>query len=148
MDAKVTNVLCIGGACIYQVHERSGINNSFILYYVVPGISRRLSKDMSIILGTALLWCIYSEHGDSVPDSIRHSVQLMYNNYKNSDFEETNPVKRVPIVITGSKGHVYMDEIHVEGLDNPSGTTIADRPMREQQLVINSQLRLINETIN
>ena len=41
-----------------------------------------------------------------------------------------------------------MDEINIEGSDNPTGTTIADRPMREQQLGIYSQLRLINETIN
>ena len=136
---KKTNVLCIGGACKYQVHERSGINNSFILDYVVPCIFRRLPVDESILLGSALLWYIYSKHGDSVPYSIRHSFQLMYNNYKNSDFEETNLVKIVPIVTTGSKGRVYMDEIYIEGLDNPTGTTIADRPMREQQLAIYSQ---------
>ena len=41
-----------------------------------------------------------------------------------------------------------MDEIHIEGLNNPTGTTIADRPMLEQQLAIYSQPRLINETIN
>ena len=87
---------------------------------------------MSIILGTALLWYINSEHGDSVPNLIWHCIPLMYNNYKNLDFEETNPVKRVPIVITGSEGQVYMDEINIEGSDNPTGTNIADRPMREQ----------------
>ena len=115
VDAKITNVLCICGTCKYLVCESSGINNSFILDYVVPGISRRLPKDVLIILGTALLWYICSEHGDSVPNSIRHCIQLMYHNYNNSDFEETNPVKRVPIVITGSKDQVYMDEINIEG---------------------------------
>ena len=55
VDAKVTNVLCIGGACNYQVHESSEINNSFILDCVIPGIFRRLPVDVSIILGTALL---------------------------------------------------------------------------------------------
>ena len=69
-------------ACKYQVHKSSGINNSFISDFIVLGISRRLPVDMSIMLGTALLWYIYSENGDSVPNSIRHSVQLMYNNYK------------------------------------------------------------------
>ena len=44
-----------GGACQYQVHERSGINNTFMLDNVVPDISRRLPEDVSIILGTALL---------------------------------------------------------------------------------------------
>ena len=38
-----------------------------------------------------------------------------------------------------------MDEINIE---ESTGTTIADRPMGEQQLDIYSQLRLINETIN
>ena len=42
VDAKVTNVLCMGGASNYQVHESSGINKSLILDYVVPGIYRRL----------------------------------------------------------------------------------------------------------
>ena len=55
VDVKVTNVLCIGEACKYQVHESSGENNSFISDYVVPGISRRLPKDVQIILGSALL---------------------------------------------------------------------------------------------
>ena len=41
-----------------------------------------------------------------------------------------------------------MDEIHIEGLDNPTGITIVDRSMREQQLAIYSQLRLIDETID
>ena len=80
MDAKVTNVQYIGEGCKYQVHESSGINNSFILDYVVPDISRRLPKGVSIIVGTALLWFIYYENGDSAPNSIRHQIQLMYNN--------------------------------------------------------------------
>ena len=70
MDAKVTNLQCIGGACKYEAHERSGINNTFILDNVVPGISRRLPSDVSLILGTALLLLIYSEHGDNVPNTI------------------------------------------------------------------------------
>ena len=41
-----------------------------------------------------------------------------------------------------------MDEINIEGLDNSTGTTIADKPMHEQQLAIYPRLRLINETIN
>ena len=151
MDAKVTNVLCIGGACKYQVHEGSDINSAFILDHVVPGIYTRFPKDVSIILGTALLWLIFSEHADKVPNTIRNRVQLMYNNYRNPVFEETNPVKRLPIIITGNEGQVYMDEIDIgEGSsgDNQSGTTIADRPMREQQLAIYSQLKLMNNTIN
>ena len=89
---------------------------------------------MSIILGTALLWLIYSEHVDNVPNTIRHCVHLMYNNYRNPVFEETNPVKRLPIIITGNKGQVYKDEKNIgEGSsgDNETGTTIADRPMQE-----------------
>ena len=44
-----------------------------------------------------------------------------------------------------------MDEINIgEGSSgtNPTGTTIADRHICEQQLAIYSQLRLINDTIN
>ena len=37
----------------------------------------------------------------------------MYNNYRNSVFEETNPVKRLSIIITGNEGEVYMDEINI-----------------------------------
>ena len=119
MDTKVMNVLFIGGACNYQVHENSGINNSFILDYVVPGIFRNLPKNVSIIPGTTLLWLISSEHEDIVPNSIRHCIQLMYNNYKNLDLEETNPVKRVLIAITVNKGQVYMHEINIEESDQP-----------------------------
>ena len=43
-DAKATDVLCVCGACKYQVHESSGINDTLIFDYVVPGISRKLPK--------------------------------------------------------------------------------------------------------
>ena len=65
---------------------------------------RRLPKNGSIILGTALLWLIYSEHGDGELYTIRHCVHLSYNNYRNPDFEQTNLIKRLPIIITGNKG--------------------------------------------
>ena len=75
----------------------------------------------------------------------------MYDNYRNPVFEETNPVKTLPIIIAENGGQVYMDKINIdEGSsgDNESGTAIADRPMREQQLAICSRLRFINESIN
>ena len=71
----------------------------------------------------------------------------MYNTFRNPGLDEANPVKRLLIMITGNKDQVYMDEINIgEGSSgaNPTRTAIADTPIREQQLAISSQLRLMN----
>ena len=103
---------------------------------------------MSIILGTALLSLVYSEDRDYVPYTITHNFQLMYNYYRNLDFEETNPVKRSSVKITGNKGQVFMDKISIYERLSGTGTTIADRPMHEHKLAIYSQLGLINDSLN
>ena len=152
IDAKVANVLCIGGACKYKIHEDSGIRDAFILEHVVPGMASRVPKDVCIILGTALLWFVFSDNDNAVPNAIAQRIKLAYANYCSDSFGENNPVKRIPIIITGHEGQVYMDELVATedgGVGNDiAGGNVADRPLRDQQLAIYSQLRMMNENIN
>jgi hypothetical protein len=62
--------------------------------------------------------------------------------------EGRNPVKKIPLVITGNEGEVYIDEIpdgmvgnngNGDGAGNGAGGFI-DRPVRQQLLAIHSQL--------
>ena len=71
----------------------------------------------------------------------------------------TNPVSKIPIVVTGSDGEVYMDEIPIDKdgnipQNNPQGVgrgrrrvSIADKPICEQLLALHSQQSAIRTMI-
>ena len=65
---------------------------------------------MSTTLGTALLWLNHSEHGDGLPNIIRQINYLSNTYFKNSNFQETNPLKRLPIIITRNLGQILWME--------------------------------------
>jgi hypothetical protein len=133
-DAKVADKLCIGGPCYYlfpdellattaAVGDGTGdtsltpVLKTFILSNVVPNIRKVLSEDASLVLGKAMLWMIYSPFdaaNEIVPKLIKDQIQLEWNEIVlasdpgidcNSPFY--NPIKRVPVVITGDEGCEY-----------------------------------------
>ena len=57
----------------------SGLNDQFIIDYVVPKVSTRLPRQVAIVLGTALLWYIFSpESENDVPENIRDRIMTAY----------------------------------------------------------------------
>ena len=110
-DAKVAEKLCIGGACKYVIRNGRGVSDAFILQYVVPNIASRLPDSAALVLGKALLWLIYSVHGNDVPAAIRNSVRSEYDKVRQGN-DNTNPINKIPIIITGDDGVVYIDEIN------------------------------------
>ena len=52
VDMKVANMLCVGGACKYNLNEDTGINNAFIFQYILPGVLSQLPIDVCLVLGT------------------------------------------------------------------------------------------------
>lgn len=110
-DAKVAALLCLGGPCKYVVREDSGVTDEFILNYVTPHARTRVGDRVAVILGKALLWYIFHpEAEDYVPETIYRRVMDAYDAIRVLP-ENTNPVSKKPIVVTGHEGEVYMDEI-------------------------------------
>jgi hypothetical protein len=149
-DARVAGLLCIGGPCKYQVLEESGVTDAFILNYVTPHVRTRTGDRTAIVLGRALLWLAFSEESDTtdLPLDIYPRIHDAYDAIGNDLPEGRNPVKKIPLVITGNEGEVYIDEIpdgmvgnngNGDGAGNGAGGFI-DRPVRQQLLAIHSQL--------
>jgi hypothetical protein len=168
-DAKVAGLLCIGGPCKYVVKDDSGITSKFLLQHVVPGITRKFPRHVALVLGTALLWRIFSQDGeDAVPQAIRQRVIVAYRNVQHLD-EGINPISKIPLVITGNEGEVYMDPIVEDdgaadsghgdsnndgegggrhGGGGAGGAAFANRPNRQQLLALHSQMIQLREKMN
>jgi hypothetical protein len=135
-DAKVAEKLCIGGACYYlfpdelisndeEVLGRSttiAMLKTFILSNVVPNIRKRVSDMAALVLGKALLWLIYSPYNATnniVPQEMKNRIQMEWNeivsagegNNVDCTSSDYNPICRVPVVVTGDQGCVYIDVV-------------------------------------
>jgi hypothetical protein len=146
-DAKVAGLLCIGGPCKYQVIEESGVTNAFILEYVTPHVRTKTGDPTALVLGRALLWYAFSEMGAAdLPLDVFRRIHEAYDGINNDLPEGINPVKKIPLVITGNVGGVYIDEIPdgMVGNNAGAGNNVAggfiDRPVRDQLLALHSQM--------
>ena len=78
-DAKVAADICKGGPIHYQVRVDSGISEGWILTFVVPAITSKYCRSVSLVLGRALLWTIFDEVKHfAVPDNIFRRVHNAY----------------------------------------------------------------------
>jgi hypothetical protein len=160
IDAKVGGILCIGGPCKYKIQEGSGITDDFILENVMTKARTRVGDNVAKVLGKALLWYIMDPCSDGdIPDFLSLRIKNAYQ-YIQLLPENVNPIKRVPVVITGHEGEVYIDEIPEmlsdsegqvgSGLDQNNTQQAAriqgdflDRPIRNQLLALHSQLMAV-----
>ena len=87
---------------------------TFILTKVVPNIRERLPDSAAILLlGKAVLWVVYSSVASTyIDDEWRDRIK--------QDLEETgiativdgqNPIMKVPVIVSGNQGIIYVDEI-------------------------------------
>lgn len=114
-DCKVAEKLCIGGACYYLIDGTvcdPNILKTFILTKLVPHIRQRLPDSVAILLGKALLWLVYSSVAcDFMTEIERDRIK--------SELADTgiviehgkNPIAKVPIIVSGNQGTVFIDEI-------------------------------------
>jgi hypothetical protein len=125
-DCKVAEKLCMGGACYYVIDSAvcdSNILKTFILTKVVPNIRQRLPDSAAIVLGKALLWLVYS----SVSCNFISTVER---DRVKTDLSETgivivdgqNPIAKVPIIVSGNQGTVFIDEIPRLPMPDVDGT--------------------------
>jgi hypothetical protein len=158
-DAKVAGKLCMGGPCKYVVKEGSGVTDNFLLEYVVPHVRTRYSDGVAKILGKALLWLIFSPHSDYLPQALRDRVQTAYSNIARLPAGE-NPIKKIPLVVSGSEGEVYLDELgggldggaenDAGGAENGAvnGRDRTEANQRQQILALHSQLAATNRRLD
>lgn len=100
VDAKACEALCQGGACTY-VALPGCITQEFLCKYVVPGIEEKFEANVAIILGSAVMWAIFSSHVDIVPDVIRARVIRAYDALTNKLPNGENPIERRRVVVAG-----------------------------------------------
>jgi hypothetical protein len=76
------------------------------------------------VLGRALFWYIYAttEQETSVPQAIRDRATAAFATVGIGDMN-MNPVKKIPLIISGDEGAVYIDELP-EGGALPHPTTM------------------------
>jgi hypothetical protein len=146
-DAKVAEKLCIGGACYYlfQNEDANNLNGivdetigkhidmmkTFILSAVVPNICNRLPESCALVLGKALLWFIYCNDpvtNNFLPEIFRNRVKSELSDLLTASGspivdENFNPIRRVPVVVSGDQGSVFIDTI--EEFVDDAITTVA-----------------------
>ena len=145
VDAKVAALLCVGGPCKYKVREDAGITNQWILQNVMPHGRTKTGDETAIVLGRALLWLAFSTVGEE--NMPHHLYQRIHDAYRavNNDLPDgiTNPVDKLPVVVTGSDGEVYIDEIPHEMQGNNEqglGGGFGNRPVQQQLLALHSSM--------
>jgi hypothetical protein len=97
------------------------VMKTFLLSRVVPNIWKRLSDEVCFVLSKALMSLIYSGFDVEmkiVPEDFKERIKMEWNEIVTAadsgvdcDDERYNPVRRVPVVVTGDQGLVYIDVI-------------------------------------
>jgi hypothetical protein len=145
-DAKVAGILCVGGPCKYVLKEGCGVTDNFILEHVVPNIRTRYSDAVALVLGKVLLWFVFTPEGTAyLPQTLCERVRTAYSDVATLPADE-NPVKKVPLVISGHEGELYMDELGNDGVPNNVGRRLANE--REQVLALHSQVAGLRREIS
>ena len=68
-------MLCISGPCKYIIKRESGVSDAFVLQYVVPNLKNRFDDDVALIFSTTLLYYVYVDDQNQVPDVIKQRVR-------------------------------------------------------------------------
>ena len=119
-DTKLATFLCIGGPCKYKLKKDTGIDNQFILRVIMKNVKEYYNEDVCIVLGTALLYFMFTPDGKNIVPSVLHeSVQQEYFRIHQRELQE-NPVEKVALVAHGSDGEVFLDEVTEAETQGPS----------------------------
>ena len=96
---------------------------TFVLTQVVPNIRRRVPDSCALVLGKAFLWFLYRNDTAgffSVADEeFKTAIKTELNEILTASGidvgqENYNPIRRVPVVVSGVQGSVFIDAIFEE----------------------------------
>jgi hypothetical protein len=120
-DCKVAEKLCMGGACYYLINNsicNSNVMTTFILTKVVPNIRRRLPDSTAIVLGKAVLWLVFSSvASDFISTGDQDRVKRELSETGIVIAEGQNPISKVPVLVSGNQGTVFIDEIPTTSIE-------------------------------
>jgi hypothetical protein len=136
-DAKVAEKLSLGGPCFYVYDVEvcgndAAMMNQFVLSHVVPHVRRRIPQGASLVLGKAVLWCIFcpDSHYFAIPQDYAEQVRMEWKHVRGENWrDDQNPIKRVPITVNGNQGSVFIDELPDVVLDE-NGNVIGGGDVR------------------
>jgi hypothetical protein len=115
-DCKVAEKLCIGGRCCYMINtsicSSAAVLSTFILTKVVPNIHKQLPDSTLLVLGKALLWLVlYSVANDFPSQDLIDKVKGSLRDTGIEVLNGQNPVVKMPVLVIGAEGTVYIDEL-------------------------------------
>ncbi|KAI2509491.1 hypothetical protein MHU86_4868 [Fragilaria crotonensis] len=91
---------------------------TFILTKVVPNIWRRLPDLTAIVLGKAVLWLVFlSVASDFISTGDRDRVKRELSETGIVIAEGQNPISKVPVLVSGNQGKVFIDEIPTTSIE-------------------------------
>lgn len=123
----------------YKLREGSNIEPSFFLERVCPKIAELCGNAMALTLGPAILWGAFAQFGTGneriMPDWLAHRVRDMYLTVVENDLAaNVNPVVKVPLLVTGIEGEVFLDEIPEEVVQETGGNAEEEAGQQQQHL--------------
>jgi hypothetical protein len=142
-DCKMAEKLCFGGACFYLLNPDfdSAALSNIILGLIVPNIRKRLPDSVALVLGSAVLWLIYSCVPDIVPESYKEEMKVKIEEAGVKVEEGINLIIKTPVIISGDQGVVYMDELP---LSEPMNFETEQQQTRNSNVI---EGRMVNEQV-
>ena len=142
-DAKVATALCVGGPCMYQLKPGSGVTTGWLRQHVVPNMlhSHNLQESVVMVLAIPLLWAALDHEMEAyMLAPLRNRIRAGYGNIQLLG-ANSNPVKKVLVVVTGQEGEVRIDQLFEDSDDN-SDTHIINRMKLDRVRGGNPELRV------
>ena len=153
-DAKVAGALCVGGPIKYELKRGSNVSDAFILQYVCPHIASFFPSQMALVFGKALLWGIFDEQFSiGLEAQLVENVRAVVNNITNDLEMDENPVKKVPLMVSGEEATLVLNEIIDDddndnggggGGNNGSNAVGSDQCIRGQMQLVLSTVRMLS----
>jgi len=123
LDARVSAVLCIGGAIKYAISQNSNVTDEWILENVSSNIALLCPRQVSVVLGRVLLWAICDEEMSSkIPASVVDRVKRLTRTFDPNLDEHVNPIKKVTLVVSGASACLQITEI--QDFEDDNGNSI------------------------
>lgn len=124
VDIRACYSLCQGGSCTYTP-KPDCLTNDYICTYAAPNIATKYNRDVTVILGNAIVWATFSSHADMVPEIIRNRILQSYNLLPEKLPEGENPIERRSVCVSGDVNTFRLVEIGAPVEENePQGVGI------------------------
>ncbi|KAI2508148.1 hypothetical protein MHU86_6321 [Fragilaria crotonensis] len=113
-DCKVAEKLCMGGACYYVIDNSLCDSNTLKTFVLTKWFQIYVNdfESAAIVLGKAVLWLVYSSVAcDFISATDRDRVKADLADTGTVILDGQNPIAKVPIIVSGNQGTVFIDEI-------------------------------------